>query len=82
MKDTILKLANNKSYYILEELDYNNKKYAFASECDLGKETLNENEFVIMEVKLINDELVVDEIYDDKVAEEVTLLFKKKFQEQ
>ena len=46
------------------------------------KETLNENEFVIMEVKVINDELVVDEIYDDKVAEEVTLLFKKKFQEQ
>ena len=27
-------------------------------------------------------ELVVDEIYDDKVADEVTLLFKKKFQEQ
>ena len=82
MKDAILKLANNKSYYILEELDYNNKKYAFASECNLEKETLNEDEFVVMEVKLINDELVVDEIYDDKVAEEVTLLFKKKFQEQ
>lgn len=80
MKDIILKLKNNKDYYILEELSHNNKKYVLATEYNSEKEKLNENNLVIMEVKLVNDELIVDEINNDIEAEEVTLLFKKKIQ--
>lgn len=80
MKDTILKLKNNKYYYILEELSYNNKKYAFATEYNPTEETVNEEEFIVMEIKLKDDKIVIDKIHDDNLTEEVTMLFRDKFQ--
>ena len=80
MKGTILKLRNGKDYYVFEELTHNNKKYALATECNLEKDEVNEEELVVMEVKLINDELVVDEIYDDNEAMEVVALLRDKIQ--
>lgn len=80
MKDIILKLKNGKDYYILEELSHNNKKYALATECNLEKDEINEEELVVMEVKVIDDDLIVDEIYDDNIADEVVMLFKEKIQ--
>lgn len=80
MKDIIFKLRNGKDYYILEEIFYNNKKYALATEYYSERNEINEEQFVIMEVKIINDELIVDEIYDDNIAEEVATLFKNKIQ--
>ena len=80
MKDMILKLKNGKDYYVLEELSHNNKKYALATECNLEKDEINEEELVVMEVKVIDDDLIVNEISDDNVAEEVVMLFRDKFQ--
>lgn len=80
MKDMILKLKNGKDYYVLEEIEHDNKKYALVTECNLEKDEINEEELVVMEVKVINDELIVDEIYDDNIAEEVVMLFREKFQ--
>ena len=80
MKDKILKLKNGKDYYVLEELAHNNKKYALATECNLEKEEINEEELVVMEVKVIDDNLIIDEIYDDNIVEEVIILFKEKIQ--
>ena len=80
MKDMIFKLKNGKDYYILEELSHNNQKYALATECNLEKDEINEEELVVMEVKVIDDNLIVDEIQDDNIAEEVITLFKEKIQ--
>lgn len=79
MKNMILKLKNEKDYYILEEISHNNKKYVLATECNLEKDEINEEELVVMEVKFIDDNLIVDEIHDDNVADEVIILFKEKF---
>ena len=80
MKDMIFKLKNGKDYYILEELSHNNQKYALAIECNLEKDEINEEELVVMEVKVIDDNLIVDEIQDDNIAEEVITLFQEKIQ--
>lgn len=80
MKDIVLRLRNGNDYYVLEETLYNNKKYLFAVLCDLNNDYFNYDEFVIMEVKLIDDKLVVDEVYNDNIAQVLVRLFKDKIQ--
>ena len=80
MKGIILKLRDGKDYYVLEEIIYDNKKYVLAAFCDLNDDYINDDELVVMEVKVINDELVVDEIYDDNIAHVVVRLFREKMQ--
>lgn len=80
MKDMIIKLKNGKDYYVLDKLLYNDKEYILVVLCDLEKDDINEEELIIMEVKVNNDELIVDEIYDDNLAQEVATLFKQKIQ--
>lgn len=82
MKNLILKLKNGKDYYIIEEILHNNKKYALATEYNSEKNIINEEELVIMEVKVIDKDLIVDEIHDDKIAEEVSIAFTEKLQKK
>lgn len=79
MKDKIIELKNGINYYVLEELVYNNKKYIFGAECDLEKDTIKENDFIVMEVTLKDNELVLDDITDDNIAQIVTNMFMDKF---
>ena len=46
MKDKIYTLANKYSYYVLEDLDYEGKKYVLAVECDPNIDTINEDELI------------------------------------
>ncbi len=80
MKNTVIQLKTGVSYYILEELVYNQKKYVMTVECNLDNDEMEEENLVMMEVKVENDNVIVDEIQDDNVALEVLKLFQKKFQ--
>ena len=82
MKDKIISLKNGDSYYILDEIDYLEKKYAYGIPCNLKNESLNEGTAIIMELKTEQNQIIVDEIYDDEIALEVLKLFQKKFQEK
>ena len=68
IRDKIIELENGVNYYILEELTYNNKKYALAVECDLEKEEMNDDKYIVMEIKLDNNNLTTAYIEDDKAA--------------
>ena len=68
IRDKIIELENGVNYYILEELTYNNKKYALAVECDLEKEEMNDDKYIVMEIKLDNNNLTTAYIEDDKEA--------------
>lgn len=68
IKDKMIELENGVNYYILEELTYNNKKYALAVECDLEKEEMNDDKYIVMEIKLDNNNLTTAYIEDDKEA--------------
>lgn len=60
MKDKIYTLANNYSYYVLEELDYEGKKYVLTVECDPKRDSIKEDELNVFEVSQSeNDDLVL-----------------------
>ena len=50
MKDKIYTLANNYSYYVLEELAYEGKKYILTVECDPKRDSIKEDELNVFEV--------------------------------
>lgn len=81
MKDKVIKLHNEKDYYVIEELEYFGHLYAIAAECDLEKDTINESELVLMEIRLNNNQLIVEEVPDEIRANEVIKEFQKKMQE-
>lgn len=74
LKDRVIQLDENKSYYVYEEIDYNNKKYILTSECDVDKDLINDEEFLVMEVVLEDDDLQIKQIKDDNEAKTITAL--------
>ena len=80
MKNSILKLKDDKEYYVLEEIIYDNRNFVLAAECNLKKDEINEEFLIMMEVKLIDEQLFIDEINDDTLSNNVAMAFKVKYQ--
>lgn len=78
IRDKIIELESGINYYILEEITYNNKKYALAVECDLEKEEINEDKYIVMELKLENNNLITADIEDDKEAAIISKMLLEK----
>lgn len=78
IRDKLIELTNGINYYILEEITYNNKKYVLAAECDIEKETVNEENYLVMEIKLENNDLVTADIEDDNEAAIITKMLLEK----
>ena len=72
VKDKIIELENGINYYVIEEIDHNDKKYVLAAMCDLEKEEVNEEDYIVMEIKIEDDALVTNNINDDNIARIVT----------
>lgn len=78
IKDKIIQMENGKSYYALEEITYNEKKYLIALECDLEKDEANEEDYLVMELRIENGELTIKRIEDNELAVTVTALLLQK----
>jgi len=78
IKDKIIELIGGINYYILEELSYNNKKYILAVECDLEKDEFNNEKYLVMEIKLKNNNLITSTIEDNNLAKTVTNMLLEK----
>lgn len=72
VKDKIIELENGINYYVIEEIDHNDKKYVLAAMCDLEKEEVNEEDYIVMEIRIEDDALVTKNIHDDNIARIVT----------
>ena len=77
MKDKVIEIGNQDNIYVVEELDYQNKKYILGAKCDLEKDELQKDELVLMEVSFKDGELVVKDV-DDEMAVTVTELIQQK----
>ena len=66
VKDKIIELENGINYYVIEEIDHNDKKYVLAAMCDLEKEEVNEEDYIVMEIKIEDD--LDDILYSKPVA--------------
>ncbi|MBQ8681510.1 MAG: DUF1292 domain-containing protein [Bacilli bacterium] len=82
VKDKIIELENGTNYYILEEITYNDSKYILAVECNLDTEEVNEDEYIVQEIKLNNADLVTANIEDDAISQTVTKLLIEKVRNQ
>ena len=74
MIDKIVNTKDN-SYYILDETDYKGKKYVFATIKD------KENIFLVLEVKIKNNVLYLDNINDIELKSTVNNIFLKRISE-
>lgn len=72
IKDKMIELTNGINYYILEEISYNNKKYVLAAECDLDKDEVNEDKYIVMEIKVEGTDLTTADIEDNELAQTIT----------
>ena len=50
MKDKVIEIGNQDNIYVVEELDYQNKKYILGAKCDLEKDEVQKDEFVLIEL--------------------------------
>lgn len=78
IKDRIIELENGSNYYILDDITYMQKKYVLAAECDLEKDSVNEDKYIVMEIKINNNDLFIVNIEDDNIASIVTKLLIEK----
>lgn len=78
VKDKIMQMDNGKSYYVLEEVEYNGKKYILSLECDLDNDSVNSDDYLVMELCMDNDELSIRRIDDDNVATVVMAMLLNK----
>lgn len=74
MKDKVLKLNDNQRVYIIDELNYQEKKYVFAFEVD-ETDNLLEDRPHTLEVVIENDSLILNEIEDFEIASIINNMF-------
>ena len=72
-------MDNGKEYYILEEMQYNSKKYLLSIECDLDSDEIDEDNYHVMELTIENDNLKINQIKDNELALKVTNMLINKF---
>ena len=68
VKDKIIQMDNGKSYYVLEDVEYNGKKYILSLECDLDKDAVNEEDYFVMELSMVDGELAIKRVEDDNIS--------------
>lgn len=78
IKDRIIQMDDGQNYYVLEEVEYKNKKYVLSLECDLDKDEINEDDYLIMEIVLVENDIVIKNI-DNNVDIKIiaSMLFDK-----
>lgn len=78
VKDTVITMENGQSYYIIEEVEYEGKKYILSVECNLDLDTINENDYLVMELQLIDNDLVIKNVNDIEIAKIVSNMLLSK----
>lgn len=78
LKNKIVVLNDKKEYYVLDELDHHGKKYLFLSLYHANDESIDENQFFVVELKLENANLTFHDIEDQNEAERISAIFLEK----
>ena len=81
MKGKVITVNPLGDFYIMEELDYQNKKYVLCNSLENDQSNKKEIELSLFEVLIKDDELTLGNVEDD-VAKIVTELIMGKIQEK
>ena len=74
MKDKLIKLENGNNLCVLDELEYNDKKYVLTIECALENEEVVNN-YKVYEISLENDSLTLNTVNNKDTLSYVTNMF-------
>lgn len=80
MKEKVIKVASMGDYYVIEELDYQSKKYILCFRID--EEEINEKiiKLSLFEVNITNNDLTINNV-DDETAQIVTKIIMEKIKQ-
>jgi len=78
VRDKIIQMDNGNNYYVLEEVEYNGKKYILTLECDLDKDDIKSEDYLVMELAINGDALSIKPILDNEVAKVVVAMLLNK----
>ena len=78
MKDKIIRLKNDKQYYVIDEVSYNEKTFIFAVRVLEEKEEVVDKSSIILEVKNVNGVNSVFSVEDKEVSKYLADLFAKR----
>ena len=78
IKDKIIELTNGVNYYILDEISYSNRQFILAAECDLENDKLEEENYIVAEIKIEGTELITTIIEDEELAKTITKMLIEK----
>lgn len=78
VKDNVITMENGQSYYIIEDVEYKGKKYVLSVECNLDLDIVNEDDYLIMELQLIDNDLVIKNVNDIEIAKIVSNMLLSK----
>ena len=76
MKNRIIK-TNDKTYYVLEKVNFEDKVYVLLTECDLDKDEINTDKFIIKEVSSNNGSLELESLTEEKFLTVAPLLLQR-----
>lgn len=82
MKDRIIKLDDNKTYYVLEKITLDNKIYIMMIEYNMKDDVLDTENFIIKEVEKQDDKLALKEIENQELGSKVAMELLKKYREE
>lgn len=78
LKNKIITLNDKQEYYVLDELENNNKKYLFLSLYHQNDESIDEDKFLVIELRLENSNLTFHNIENQEEAERISVMFLEK----
>ncbi len=79
MKDRIIKLDNETTYYVLEKIKLNEKIYVLLAQYDMQKDIMDTENLIVKELYKENDALKVKEIGTNELASRVTMELINKY---
>lgn len=79
MKDRIIKLDNETTYYVLEKVKLNEKIYVLLAQYDMQKDIMDTENLIVKELYKENDTLKVKEIGTNELASRVTMELINKY---
>lgn len=80
MKNKVIELNGQENYYVIEELEYNNKKYIMCSKTKEAMDQIDTKNVYVCEVDLMNDNIVVKDIENQEEAFHITKMLIDKVQ--
>ena len=79
MKERIINLDNETSYYVLEKIKLNEKIYVLLAQYDMQKDIMDTENLIVKELYKENDALKVKEIGTNELASRVTMELINKY---